>query len=51
MNAIAPGVTNVIPQALPCVIREGGLLELSEVGPNRIDFNICFHKTCLCSYW
>lgn len=41
MNAIAPGVTNVVPQTLPCVTREGGFLEFNEVGPNRIDFNIC----------
>jgi hypothetical protein len=47
MNAIAPGVTNVVPQTLPCVTREGGFLEFSEDGPNRIDFNICFRKICL----
>jgi hypothetical protein len=44
MNAIAPGVTNVVPQTFPCVTGEGGFLELSEDGPNRIDFNICFRQ-------
>lgn len=47
MNAIAPGVTNFVPQTLPCVTREGGFLEFSEDGPNRIDFNICYRKICL----
>ena len=42
MKAIAPGVTNVIPQTLPCVTGEGCFLEFSDDGPNRIDFNICF---------
>ena len=41
MKAIAPGVTNVVPQTLPCVTGEGGFLEFSDDGPNRIDFNIC----------
>lgn len=40
ISAIAPGVTNVIPQTLPCVIREGGFLEDKDAGPNKIDFNI-----------
>jgi hypothetical protein len=44
MKAIAPGVTNVVPQTLPCMTGEGGFLEFSEVGPNRIDFNIFFHR-------
>jgi len=42
MKAIAPGIMNVVPQTLPCVTGEGGFLECSEDGPNKIDFNICF---------
>ena len=41
MKAMAPGVTNLVPQTLPCVTFEGGFLECSEDGPNKIDFNIC----------
>ena len=41
MKAIAPGDTNVVPQTLPCVTGEGGFLECSKDGPNKIDFNIC----------
>lgn len=40
MSAIAPGVTLVVPQTFPCVIREGGFFEDKDPGPNRIDFNI-----------
>ena len=46
INAMALGVMNVAPQTLPCVTFEGGFLEFSEVGPNRIDFDICSSDYC-----
>lgn len=42
MNTMAPGVTHIVPQTLPCVTGDGGFLEFSEDGPNKIDFSICF---------
>ena len=43
---MALGIMNVVPQTLPCVTFEGGFLEFSEVGPNRIDFDICSSDYC-----
>jgi hypothetical protein len=40
VNAIAPGITNVVPQTFPCVMGRGGFLDDRDVGPNKIDFKI-----------